>query len=165
MEKKAYVERIMAFITNQQTGRKEEGGATPVPPEPESWTIDGVTYYNRCVFDLEALKNAQQIVVLDVLTGETIQSTDFPNLYSYVSQPSGVFGVGLKCGQTDYGAPIGNVLFLGETIYYTSRAFTLVDTQEEVDSEDKICLPTCSAYYGFLSEDGKSFISYFNLKD
>lgn len=164
MEKKAYVERIMAFITNQQTGRKEEGGEpAPVSPVPESWTIDGVTYYNRCVFDLEELlPNAGETNYFDVLTSEKL---DVDTSVYPVVVPYPCVRIGKNFPDTPY-----YYLDMSRTANfnlssYSSQAFTVVDTQEEVTDNTKICLPTCSAYYGFLSEDGKTFISYFNLKD
>lgn len=174
MEKKAYVERIMAFITNQQTGRKEEGDEpAPVPPEPESWTIDGVTYYNRHVFDLEQLVTLTRFTRFDILTGNEI-SQEEANIVSHL-----YLGCPGPNPQTD---PVVVQLSIipAETVYIyangnpyvskvmTSTSFEVFNTKSEIKSpnrDKKICLPTCSAYYGFLSEDGKTFISYFNLKD
>lgn len=48
--------------------------------------------------------------------------------------------------------------------YYESTAMNLVDSLENVVTFPDAYLPECSAYYGWLSEDHKTFISYYNLK-
>jgi len=70
MEKKAYVERILAFITNQQTGRKEEGGE-PAGPVPVI-TIDGVDYYHEHIKDMKAEFDA-----LEAYTDVSFSIVDF----------------------------------------------------------------------------------------
>ena len=142
-------------VADDGTYELGEGGSTvylnntslviPEQPEPVI-NVDGVDYYHKQEFNLEEL-----IVdaYYDVLTGEIEQEVVLPVIYLYNSMAQlRVFG--------------GGSMALNNT--YTSRAFAVVDTQGEVTNNTKICLPTCSAYYGYLSEDGKTFISYYNLK-
>lgn len=127
----------------------------PVGPVPVA-EFDGVKYYHKHEFDLEQLESLQY--GYDLLTGVTL--TSYPNssyLSSQVKGPSIVVELLLTSGKSL--CVLGNVVIPKD---YTSRAFTVVQTQEEVTDSTKICLPSCTAYYGFLSEDGKTFISYWN---
>lgn len=156
--KTAYMPKTDPFPARMLAGAKPTG---PVPVI----TIDGVDYYHKCEFDLENLANGYY----NLLDGSIKSSTEFPFLMA------GPFGPGLFCAAIrlafEGGDQSKNRLYIednqyGMTADFTSHAFNVVDTQEEVvDTLNDICLPTCSAYYGFLSEDGKTFISYFNLKE
>lgn len=147
-------------------GVRLEGTSLVIPeqPAPEPViTIDGVAYFHKQEFDLEAMSTGSFFnpingeaavrpnpgtVAGDTSIGKVRTYTTVVELWRSpaVNSP--------KYFQWPY----------GPTEAYTSRAFTVVDTPEEVTDFTKICLPTCSAYYGFLSEDGKKFISYYNLK-
>jgi len=155
-----YVENITAFISNMRPSRSEEQG--PVGPVPVI-TIDGVDYYHKCEFDLEAIEEAAEVINLNLLTAEPVEASSFPRLNASIGYPSMQYTFRLQLGQQQDGQPIWH-LIKGSGSTYESRAFTVVDSQEEVTDNTKICLPTCSAYYGFLSEDGNTFISYYNLK-
>ena len=133
------------------------------PPLPEPViTIDGVVYFHKHEFDVDELLTASVGTDFDLLSGETKEAYSYPGLIVNTPGPGGAPRVLFLS--------LDNAIAFGVTgsdYYaknYTSRAFTVVDTQEEVTDNTKICLPTCSAYYGFLSEDGKTFISYYNLK-
>lgn len=152
-----------------------EGGPTidgnslviPEQPAPEPViTIDGVDYYHKQEFDLEEIAARTPRICFNVLTKDETEITGdsrpiFPSLYLTSFGPGKAIQFLLYYGPSYYCLydPLGY-----DRENYTSRAFTVVDTQEEVTDNTKICLPTCSAYYGFLSEDGKTFISYYNLK-
>ena len=129
----------------------------PAPaPEPVA-TIDGVDYYHKCEFDLESLSTGSQFRNYDLLTKNKTSAEPYLSVY-----PRDVTTCVLAIGS--HGLQIFSWMIFGSAVDYTSRAFTVVDTQEEATDNTKICLPTCTAYYGFLSEDGKTFISYYNLK-
>lgn len=141
----------------------------PAQPGPESVvTIDGVKYYHKHEFDLEELVTTYRY--LDPITGEDLPSDNPSYPYTALHGTSHSGGaareVSFIIGRN--ASPFTFVLFTTDetavTVNFTSRAFTPVDSFSEVTDNTKICLPTCSAYYGFLSEDGKTFISYFNLK-
>ena len=155
------VENITAFISNMRPSKQEEQG--PVGPVPVA-TIDGVDYYHKCEFDLENLQFDYSQTLYDVLTAEIIEN-GYPNIRTVLAGSVVAKSVRFYLYSTIEQGPQGFIL---SDIYgganFTSRAFTVVDTQEEVTDNTKICLPTCSAYYGFLSEDDKTFISYYNLK-
>lgn len=135
----------------------------PEQPAPEPIiNIDGVDYYHKHEFDLEALAASWSGTdySIDILTGEAA-TKDFPAM-SISSRGSSEFRyVSLRSYYS------GSTLYTNNPaveVTYTSHAFTIVDEQSEVTDGTKICLPDCYAYYGFLSEDGKTFISYFTLK-
>ena len=131
-------------------------------PQPVA-TIDGVAYFHKQEFDLEAIAeeaSAQpyQAFLRNLLTGVLFPDPSEHAVGMYYIKTGDTPTISLQLAYV--GGP--NRVNLNE---FTSRAFTVVDTQEEVGYDTtKICLPTCSAYYGFLSEDGKTFISYYNLK-
>ena len=158
-------------------GRVKIDGTSLVIPEPASQplpepiiTIDGVDYYHKCEFDLTKF-TLEDSGKFDLLTG-----------LAYIEEPSSSY-MGITTYGPDYPAGsrllylylndsfdfvvyvIANGTSVPASVNYTSRAFTCVNTKLEVTDDTTICLPTCSAYYGWLSEDGKTFISYFNLKD
>ena len=126
--------------------------------------IDGVPYYHKQEFDVS--QELEGTNYYDLLTAESVVSASSVSTMKFSGFPTGTwnFSTSLILA-SGYQQP--TILLhsnTGEEVTYTSRAFTVVDTQREVTDDTKICLPTCSAYYGFLSEDGKTFISYYNLK-
>ena len=164
------------YEIHDTTGRVKIGGTGLVIPEQEGGpepiiTIDGVGYYHKQEFDLEELIQNESGTGFDLQTGESFQLTDGPtksclNIRGYGPDKKCV-SLGLKGMSSAPAFDIQYIVnqFTGyEPANYASRSFTVVDTMEEVADTTKICLPTCSAYYGFLSEDGNTFISYFNLK-
>lgn len=123
-----------------------EGTSLVIPeqPAPEPViTIDGVAYFHKHEFDLEEMPADGSMY--DVLTGEQIHS--------------GRVGIMKTALMLNY-SPSTMLNFST----YTSREFTVIDDISEFVDDTTILLPTCSAYYGFLSEDKKTFISYYNLK-
>lgn len=155
--KTTYVENITAFISNMRPSKQEEQG--PVGPVPVI-TIDGVDYYHKCEFDLEAIASETEFYQYDLLTGEAKQNIS-PCLDVYLDDDN-TKTISLK--QNSFGAPVRKILY--PTTEYQSMAFVIIDEQTvPMIESNQIVLPTCSAYYGFLSEDGKTFISYFNLKE
>lgn len=143
-------------------------GAKPIGPVPVI-TIDGMDYYHKCEFDLTENAEITANSYFDLLNGEQItldQPWHNPTRSCLRLNPNGQDGWIAKLWLTSSKDWI--LYYPGATQpyeEYASSAFTVVDTLEEVTDDTKICLPTCSAYYGFLSEDGKTFISYFNLKE
>lgn len=144
----------------------------PAPESEPVITIDGVDYYHKYEFDLTAFGPADMFKKFNLLTGNQIigefNSACF-DISSYgPNYPSGSLVAYLKNGKNVAYSSIVSVIAKGSSVVatadYTSRAFTVVDTDYEVIDDSKINLPTCSAYYGFLSDDGKTFISYYNLK-
>lgn len=125
--------------------------------------IDGVAYYHKQEFDLEELvHNFSSSFQLDPITGIEKENTPPMISVSITGPGPNYVSVSLRLNANElYYTLYGHQY---SPVNFTSRAFTVVDTQEEVTDNTKICLPTCSAYYGFLSEDGKTFISYYNLK-
>lgn len=147
----------------------EQPGPTPVI------NIDGVNYYHKQEFDLEELALVYQSEylthALNLLTGETETSVAISGLQQY---PHGQDKISIKLllksemHGSDISSVIDFIVYQGTGYVpanYSSRELICVDTMEEVTDNTKICLPTCSRYYGYLSEDGKTFISYYNLKD
>ena len=143
----------------------------PVGPVPVA-EFDGVAYFHKQEFDLEAIAAAgfeqQHVVCLNLLTGEIY--SDFPG-YKIAYMATQSYGPNTECAvnlhaglQTSSGSPKDYTIFPNPVrpVDYTSKSFVCTDADTVDDGE--IHLPTCSAYYGFLSEDGKTFISYYNLK-
>lgn len=144
--------------------------STEPGPEPIV-TIDGVDYYHKQEFDLttgypdiETTDSYQY----DLLTGEKINASTTKSFFSKGILPQDrhylhaqlylAFGFHTYAFNVKTDSPYSPV-------DYTSRAFTVVDSIEQVSDYTKICLPGCSAFYGWLSEDGNTFISYYNLKN
>lgn len=143
----------------------------PVGPTPII-TIDGVAYYHKREFDLETILAGERNVKIDILTGEELdESADVPYLlkawsgFEYVAFYNSKFynqGPG-------FWDKLSKILYSTDdasAINYESRSFIVVneisqDTSYE-DAPNYIPLPGCSAYYGYLSEDHKTFISYWN---
>jgi len=176
-----YVDTLITFIDRQRTlyGLKKE--EEPVGPVPVI-TIDGVDYFNKCEFDLTALQGQSAGRFYDILSGEgilvppsisdiseaAIMAKTFPVEQGNGKVRSIVYGPG-DGAESEYGS-ILDIVIASEVpgqfpVNYQSRAFTCVDTWAEADATSKIFLPTCSAFYGMLSEDGKTFTAYFNLKE
>lgn len=159
---------------------KIEGTSLIIPeqegPQPVA-TIDGIVYYHKQEFDLEEIVTAYDNlpVFLDLLSGVVIPDATLntrPLFWVVNGGAAQYHWISVKFSSRTPG-PSGKTYLVYRTNQedmpsikpdYISQAFTVVDTQDEVTDNTKICLPTCSAYYGFLSEDGKTFISYYNLK-
>ena len=178
-----YVDSLITFIDRQRTlyGLKKE--EEPVGPTPII-TIDGVDYFNKCEFDLTTLSGASgpQGALYDILSGSrimvppsisdiseaAIMAKTFPVEQGNGKVCSIVYGPG-DGAESEYGSILDIVIASDVPgqfpVNYQSKAFTCVDTWAEADATSKIFLPTCSAFYGMLSEDGKTFTAYFNLKE
>ena len=161
------------YDIHDTTGRVRIEGTNLVIPEqkmPEPLiSIDGTDYYHKCEFDLTKF-TLEDSGKFDLLTG--LAYTEEPSSSSMTiaiygpNYPVGsnVLLLNLNDSLKFVVYVIANGTSVPASVDYTSRAFTCVDTKIDVTDNTKICLPTCSAYYGWLSEDGKTFISYFNLK-
>ena len=143
----------------------------PEQPAPEPVFVDpdtGTQYFHKQEFDLPSMFNMDNFGFHDLLTGEIVNSSTNPALRIGNGAPTQFYASLRLVTRSGLPPEITYELYDPDSAIsqtqFTSRAFTLVDTQEEVTDNTKICLPTCSAYYGFLSEDGKTFISYYNLK-
>lgn len=145
-----------------------DGTALVIPtqpgPEPVA-TIDGVDYYHKHEFNLEEL--AQQVASdyntrYFKLTGE--QTEDNPRNQAFLyGTYRGYVAIQM------YPISFYSVIFYQDGVYnpsgYESHAFTVIEDGYSTSTDrNAVCIPGCSAFYGFLSEDGKTFISYFNLK-
>lgn len=153
-----------------------DGNSLVIPeqeqPQPVA-TIDGVAYYHKQEFDLASLTPEDKGKDFDILTGEEILGNSVPPKRPYLAvatmgpdYPIGSLYAAFTVAQgfTTFNLYIIASGSIPVSANYTSRAFTVVNSAEEVTDDTKICLPNCSAYYGFLSEDGKTFISYYNFK-
>ena len=175
----AFVDKVkkngVEYEIHDTEGRvKIEGNSLVIPeqsgegPEPII-TIDGVGYFHKCEFDLTEFTQENLNDFYDILTGE-VSYGSIEHAYIQISSYGPNYPIGSTVAKLYAGSdsPVIYVIAQGTSVpasvNYTSRAFICVDTWQEATGEDKICLPTCSAYYGFLSEDGNTFISYFNLK-
>ena len=150
-------------------GRVKIEGTSLVIPEQEAptpvITIDGVDYFHKQEFDLEEILNDPTIqanTYIDVLTGEMSERTN--NVYLQKSMQSN--WVIYIYAKHHYATAWGKLLVYADGTLgnYENTSFDLVDNLQQVTKFPEAYLPTCSAYYGYLSEDGKTFISYFNLK-
>ena len=127
--------------------------------------IDTVKYYHKREFDLTAIAQAHQTGIntyINIITGESLTQNEYPQLRcidilgssaAIMLHPNGAMG-------SSFTVKAGS----GFSVNYTSRSFTLVDSAAAADNNTKMYLPGLTAYYGFLSQDGKTFISYYSLE-
>ena len=120
-------------------------------------TIEGVDYYHKCEFNLYQMYHNEQNIYKNILTNEIISINDYPKIFGCPPGPGGVY---LEVADSQTGVWRVHLYSELTEITYTSHAFTVVQNQIEVTDNTKICLPGCTSYYGLLSEDGKTFTSY-----
>lgn len=141
-------------------------------PEPVA-VIDGVKYFHKKEINFEDFLSRltpekEGTCDIDLLTREIIPDVEelgtahirfvdeSPDAYvAFEHDPLGNYEHELS----KYDSTTGDF-----RAQFISRAFAIVNVLEEVDN-DSILLPICSAFYAHISEDGKTFISYYNLKD
>lgn len=144
-----------------------KGTSLVIPEQPAPKPVaefDGVKYYHKQEFDLlNIFENAKEgYTSFNLITGETFVGGGCS--YLSILNNSGAPG---RQAELVLNMPKRFFVYATSpysTVDYTSRAFICVDTPGEVTDNTKIRLAECSAYYGFLSEDGNTFISYYNLK-
>ena len=158
------------YDIHDTTGRVSIDGESLVIPEQGSTLepvaeFDGVKYYHKQEFDLTDLGFNES--KYDVITEEKFTSTPtLPYIYSYYHGSQDVDLV-LRVG----GGPEQSkrLYHNGSSVAYESQAFVITKDVSEVTAEgNKIYFGSDEyevvAYYGWLSEDGKTFISYYNVK-
>jgi len=170
-----YVDTLTTFIDRQRTLYGHKAEEQPVGPQPVI-TIDGVDYYQKTEFHLDQLGEQGYGDIYDLISGE--RTAHFPMsdpdigedaqehnsvLVSKDEVSMCIFNV----GRSKEKSPAQFILASDNPEMepnYVSHAFELVDSIEDGDSTH-ICLPQCSAFYGWQSEDRNTFIAYYNLKD